>query len=236
MQKKMRSLIKQLWPFTTPQIGSMRTLTHSTPSPTAIASSTWYRSIHELPLHAWIRAEVHEELSALVTSGSPDMDEVARTWSEMQTDFRDAIGDTKTTMRLFIYKELALMSLQLQGIYIMIDGMRLAYHPFFHKELNKQLECDIQWDPNDREAHFAALQRYHKRTATIRRQIKLKEIEYESMKQGAVGPKPSDAYYQSVLITLTDFAKVPVTDQISTYTYCERVRRLNEYVRKSKSK
>lgn len=232
----MRSIIRKLWPFTETGKAGTHIYPHASPSPAATSLSMWYRNIHELPLYAWIRAEVHEDLSALVISGDPDMTDVSRTWSEMQGDFRDAIGDTKTTMRLFVYKEMALMSLQLQGIYIMIDGMRLAYHPFFHKELNKQLECDIQWDHTDREAHFAALERYHKRTATIRRQIKLKEIEYESMKQGAVGPKPSDAYYQSVLITLTDFAKVPVTDQVSTFTYCERVRRLNEYVRKSKSK
>lgn len=198
--------------------------------------STWYRNINELPLYAFIRADVDDDLQALVITGSPTEKELEKAWADISGEYHDAIGDTKTIQRLFIFKELSLMALQLQGIYILIDGIKHRYHPFFHDELNKQLECDIQWDHTDIDAHFKAILRYHKRTGAIKRQIALKTVEYESMKQGAVGPKATRSYYESILITLSDFAKLPITDQISTFTYCERVRRLNEYVRKSKKK
>lgn len=235
MQKKrlLPRLRQWLYTKTGPNTATVMHSTHKAP---ATVSNVLYRSIHELPLYAFIKCDLKGDLSHLIISGRPDNEEVQAAWSDILSEFHEAIGETSTTMRLFLYREILLLRINLTEVNLCMKALRSRYHPFFHNKLNLLLECIIEMgtDPSN-EQYSNALERYSKRTKNITMLIRLKESQLEAMNKNEEDqPKTTQAYYDNVLITLTDFAKVPVTDQVTTYVYCERVRRLNAYVKSQK--
>lgn len=196
--------------------------------------STWYRNIEELPLHIFIKAQVEKDVRALIISGNPSIEDLSITWNDLVLQYNEAIGDTKTTMLLFIYKELALLAITVREIDLLITALRKRYNAFFHQQLNLICECDFPLSECQlySSAYHNLLDRYEKRSKGIRREIKIKEMEYDALQEGGEGPAPTRAYYDCVLITLTDFSKVPIDDRITVFVYCERVRRLNAYCKK----
>lgn len=203
---------------------------------TTTVSNALYRSIYELPLYAFIKCDIEGDLSALIISGTHSDEDLSLAWTDILSEFHEAIGETTTTMRLFLWKEILLLRINLIEIDLCLKALRSRYEFFFHNKLNLLLECSIEIgkDPSDK-AYKKGLQRYKTRTVSITTMIKLKEAQLEAMdKNEADKPKATRGYYDNTLISLTDFAKVAVTDQITTYVYCERVRRLNAYIKSQK--
>lgn len=231
----MRSFTKRLWAYTSTGADFTRTYL---PSLQDTHSSMWYHNIHELPLWVFIKCQLEKNVNYLIRSGNPSIEELEASWASIVQEFHEAIGDDQTTMRLFVYKEMALLAIVIREIHILIYALRKRYVPFFHKQLDLLCECELDLETCQAysSAYHNVLDRYEKRAKMFARELKLKEIEYAALENGAKGKPPTLAYYDSTLITLTDFAKVPVTDQVNTFTYCERVRRLNEYCKKQNKK
>lgn len=170
----------------------------------------------------------------MILSGEPALEDLQTAWGDLLAQYHSAIGDTATTMRFFLYKEMALLAITIREVYFLIECLRRRYHKFFHAQLDLLLECTIELDESDPQKYYANLNRYLKRSKSIQADIDLKKIEYESLKEGGKAERFTHEYYESMLITLTDHSKVHITDQISTFAYCERVRRFNKYVKSLK--
>lgn len=185
-------------------------------------------------MRLFIKCQLKKDLTYLIISGKPTDEQLSISWSDICQAFSEAIGDTKTTMRLFLYKEMALIAITMTEIQLLISALRKRYTPYFHQQLDLLCECSLSLAECQAysSAYHNCLDRYEKRSKSLAREMKLKQIAYEAMGQGSEGPEPTQAYYDCVFITLTDFAKVNITDEISAFTYCERVRRLNEYCKK----
>lgn len=205
---------------------------------TDTASNKWYHSIHELPMRLFKRVQLDNDLSALIIEGHPSDAELESAWDGLIGAYHEAKGDIVVLRRLVIYKELSLLTINLREVYECVLILRdpLRYAPFFHKKLNQMLECDLPLDPNDIVSYMKTLARYLKRSSSIKRAIELKKIEYEAVQQGAVGKKADAAYYDSMFITLSDYAKYRIDDSITVFEYCERCKRLNHYIKAQQAK
>lgn len=208
--------------------------TQPLPTETITSSATWYRNIHELPFWCFRECQLNGTLNLLVKSGLPDSETLAAAWDVILGQYHEAIGDTATIRRLIIYKDISLLTINLKEVYECVIALRRRYHSFFHDKLNALLECNIDLDPNDPMSYMKNLSRYLKRSASIKRNLELKKIEYHAIKEGAVGAKATRAYYDDVLITLSDHAKYEITENITVYVYCERFRRLTAHIKAQK--
>lgn len=179
------------------------------------------------------RVQLYNDLSALIIEGQPSAVELESAWDGLVGAYHEAKGDIAVLRRLVIYKEQSLLTINLREVYECVLILRdpLRYAPFFHKKLNQLLECDLVLDPSDVVGYMKTLGRYLKRSSSIKRAIELKKIEYEAIQQGATGKKADAAYYDGMFITLSDHAKYRIDDSITVYEYCERCKRLNQFIK-----
>lgn len=203
--------------------------------PPASRSTVTYHSIHELPLYLFIKADVHNDLSVL---GHPSPEATSAAWNIMLSQYHETIGDIAVTMRLHLFKAITLLRIDYSSIFILVNALRSRYVAYFHRQLNLLTNADFVMPENPADpAYKSTLLRYIKRSKSLEQHIRLKEIELENLKEGAEkAPKTTLAYYEDTLISLSDHAKLPITDQISTYTYCARVKRLTDYIKRQNSR
>lgn len=198
-----------------------------------------YRSIHELPFSTFTKVQIRKEYSLIVKSGHAPHKEIMDTWSRLVMQYHDAIGEIGTTMRLIIFKDIGILACNLELVYKAVEGLKRRYIKFFHDELNKLCECSFALDPIElgSKAYFETLKRYIKRSKGIAMQLRLKHEEYDQLESKSENlPKPDENYYAKMLISLSDHSKIHIPDDIMTFEYCERVRRLTEYVKNKKTK
>lgn len=231
-QKNMPSKVKRQWPF----IGRQTTTTSSKPeklSPSAIPSLSLYRTISELPLRVFITCIVDKNLSALIISGNPTVNELEEAWEDIRQQYADAIGDHEHRLCTSLYKELAIMNCNFRMIILLVDLLGHAFMKELADELNDILNTSFAFDPSDPIQYKKELQRCLNRSKSILLDIELKEKQYKSIagkQPGEATTKPTKEYFISILITLSDHAKHDIPDTISVFEFCERLKRFNHYV------
>lgn len=174
---------------------------------------------------------VHGDLSVLVISGNPSLEEIEAAWFDISAQYSDAMGDAEFKMYVKLYKEIAILSADLDCIYILIDILQTTYNEDFLRELNKLLKTSMVLDPEKPVEYVATLKRCYNRSKGLKIEVDLKRLQFEAIhkKFNGQGKKPTMEYFDSILITLTDHAKVRVDDTISVYEFCERIKRFNNY-------
>jgi hypothetical protein len=102
----------------------------------------------------------------------------------------------------------------------------------FQDFLNEILFSDVHLDPDDMDDYQDRLQVWRNMSASIKMARDLKRIQYDAIKEKkkTQGQKPDRTYFQTTLLNLSDYAQYPVTDQISTFEFCERFRRLCKFL------
>lgn len=201
-------------------------------SPENIPSGKLYQSINELPLNLFITAVVDENLSVIVVFGYPSQEEIEQAWSEINLQYSDAMGDGEYRMYLKLYKEITILSANHQCVFLLIEMLQYTYDPRLLSELNKIISTAMVLDPERPKEYASTLRRCFNRSKALKIELDLKLIQFESIKQKFTenGKKPTRDYFQSILITLTDHAKVRVDDTISVFEFCERINRFNKHV------
>lgn len=184
------------------------------------------------------KVQLEGDLRALVIEGAPAEADLNTAWDHIVGAYHEAKGDITVLRRLVIYKEMSLLTINLREVYECVLILRdpRCYHVKVHAKLNQMLECNIVLDVSDLLNYMKGLARYLKRSSSIKRAIELKKIEYEAVKEGATGRKADAAYYDGMFITLSDYAKYRIDDSISVFEYCERCKRLNQYIKSLQSK
>jgi hypothetical protein len=197
-----------------------------------------YRSITSLPLCKFIDVIVDKNLSALIISGYPSKEELESAWADIQTQYADAIGDQEHRLYLTLYKEVHILAITLEQIESLIRFLeQLAPYDIPHeqleplwKALNSLLFTSFKFNPDNKDEYLKLLKGCYNRSRSIKIDMDLKLANFKSIeeKQGE-GQGYTRELFQSILITISDFAKYEIWDTITVFVFCERLRRYNQY-------
>jgi hypothetical protein len=220
------------WLFTRKR-ASGSTATPSTPIETATQLSKWYLSITDLPLNKYIECVVDGNISALIISGYPTQEQLEAAWLEIAEQYADAMGDAEHRMYIKLYKELVYLNIEYRQILGLIEVLTMVVYKPFEQKLNELLFTNFSFTTN-REKELDTCFRLSKSTLF---KIDMKKAQLDGLKEKGedTDKTPTREYFQSVLITLSDYSKYPVQETITTYQFCERVKRFTQFVEKQKA-
>lgn len=176
---------------------------------------------------------VDGNLKALVIDGQPDQEDILKAWKVIQEEYIEAIGEKELMMERALYIEIITLEANFFLARLAIEQMQLSYHPGFARHLNAILKTNFQFDPNDPEKYYALLKNCYNRTGGIKIDLDLKKIQYaaieEKYKEKGESQPYTREYFQTMLITLSDFVQYQLHDTITVFEYCDRIRRLQKY-------
>jgi len=238
---------KKRWSF-----GKKDVIINSAPTPDPIPPSSIYHSIHNLPLHRFIDCIVDHNLHSLRIEGNPTELELNEAWNNILIEYTEAIGNHEYKMYISLYKEISLLKSTYKQIEIlagevMVDEetgertggiLRFIYSEYLCKELNRLLKtsCRFNWD--DQASYQEELSKCMRRSKSIKISIDLKLIRFDAIEQkqkGKEGKQYTRAYFDSMLINLSDRAKFEINETITVSKYCERIKRFSQYVESVKN-
>ncbi len=208
----------------------------STPLQTDTSSSKWYRSISELQLSQFIRVTVDENIYALVISGKPSDEDLIEAWGQIQLQYADAMKDNEYKLLVSLMKEVHRISILYDSIHMAIAELRKRYVKQFADRLNRWLESSFKFDVRFPDDYEEDLKRAYNRSKGIKLDLDLKRASYEAIQKkfSSAGNKLTREYFQGILITLSDHVRYPVTDSVTVFEYCDRIRRLNDHLKMAK--
>lgn len=198
-------------------------------------SGRLYQRITELLLCNFIDCDVNGNLAGLIKEGLPTAEEIESAWLNVRSQFADAIGNNEYVLFRNTYKNIAVLEISLRAIASMVDILRVIYHPEIAKRLNNELGTKIIFDPTDPLKYQKTLDGCVTRSKSIKIKIDLLEIQQQGLNERhQEGGRTTLEYYQSILITLSDHAKYPITDKITVFEFCDRIKRFNKFCEQQK--
>lgn len=208
----------------------------------------YYKNIVDLPLTRYIDVAVNDNLSALTIEGFPTELQLLEAWTEIRSQYADAMGDVEHRMYLRLLKDVTILSADYETIQKLAHFL-LGFHceTFLrHAEVNKDifdevhaialqinkiLHTSFKFDPYIPEEFRNELKRSLNQSKALKIRLDMKKIEFDVIRKGHESAEPpTKEYFHGILITLSDHAKLPLNDSISVYEFCERVQRYNYYL------
>lgn len=194
-----------------------------------IPSTKLYQHINELPLSRFIECLVDNNLKVLIISGVPEEDVLNEAWANIYEQYVEAIGDSENKMYLRLLKDIAKLDNKLKIIELIVKVLATPYRDNSAQELIMELNklCNTNFKFNDP----SELQRCINRSKSIKIQLELKMAQFKEMqnKMESHNKMPTREYFLSILITLSDYSKYEITDSITVYSFCERMKRFKHY-------
>jgi hypothetical protein len=188
-----------------------------------------YQSIVELPLSRFIDLQVNDNYYSLVISGEPVKEVLAVAAQVIRQEYADMVGDHEYKMYCTALRQINDVRLVIEQVKHFVALLRKVYHPAMAKAVNSLLKSNLVFDVAKRDEYDRSLDRAMKRLKGVELELDLKLIAFKKLEaKYADGKKPTRDYYMGVLITLSDDAGYSLTDQITVWEYCERLRRLNK--------
>jgi hypothetical protein len=193
----------------------------------------YYKSIVDLPLNKFIECYVDENLYALVISGDVEKQNLTDAWENIVLEYNDAMSDAETKMYISLLKETSLLQAKYKLVEMAILRLSIAYNKEMHDDLNNFTSSNLLLDPSKPDEYKKELEKAGRRSKSMLIQYELKRNQLAAMeeKNQVKTTKPTREYFQSVLITLSDFAKYELKDTITVYNFCERVRRYGQHIK-----
>ena len=209
------------------------------PSQPESPSATYYRTINNLPLFKYRECVVKGNLSALIITGFPSEHDLRIAWNEIQQEYADIIGDNEQKNYLNALKEVHLLNCTLEQIKICIEWLEKClpmlpnpsiqqYVDKFASDLNSYVEAFYVFDHNDPEKYKANLINAARRSKGIKLSLDVAMVNEESLRPAGDKQKPDEAYFQNILITLSDAAGYYISDTITVLEFAQRIKRLND--------
>jgi len=188
-----------------------------------------YTNITDLPLKNYIDGTVNGNLSAIIKTGiCGDEYLLLGAWEEIKNQYAEAIGDHSFKLYLSLLKEINRLSLIIDQVALCVEMLRLVYTDWFATELRNILNATINFDVKDKEGYEATLKNCLSRSKGFKIQLDLKMMQFEGINKKEKGGAVADhAYYQSLLIALSDHVGYPITDNITVFEFANRIKRLN---------
>jgi hypothetical protein len=204
---------------------------HSTHTNTDTPSCRWYQSINTLPLHKFIDVAVDGNIYSLVISGDPNKDNLLSAWSDIQGEYADIIGDTESKFYLKLSKEISILKITLTQIHVMIESLAKCFYQPHLDNLNKLLHTKYTLDPDKPDQYFKTLNAALMRSKGIKIDLDLKQAHFKAIEEKNTAEKApyTREYFISVLIALTNHAKVHINDSITVFEFAKRLKDLVNY-------
>jgi hypothetical protein len=184
-------------------------------------------------LNKYIECAVDGNLAALIISGYPSQEQLENAWLEIAEQYAEFMGDAERKMYIKLYKELVFLNIEYQQILSLIEVLAIVVYKPFEQKLNELLFTNFSFTAN-REKELDTCFRLSKSTLL---KIDMKKAQLDGLKEKGENKSkgPTREYFQSILITLSDHSKYPVLDSITTFEFCERVKRFTQFVEKQKA-
>lgn len=212
-----------------------------TPSNQESQSAKYYQSITSLPLNKYKDCYINDNLSALIISGQPTILELTTAWVKIVQEYADKAGNDEYKLYLKLFKDIQLINCTIQQVKICAEQLEMvtllpqgvpekdSYRDIWSKEINSLLQTTFVFDFNNIELYKRNLQRCINRSKGIKLELDMVTARYEVIKQKYEnGKKPDEQYFDAILITLSDHAGYHLTDAITVFEFCERLKRLND--------
>ncbi|MDF2189283.1 hypothetical protein [Paraflavitalea sp. CAU 1676] len=213
--------------------GKSEKLSRSTSEASAPSSGRCYQSIVDLPLSKFISAKVDGNLQAIVIEGPVSTERIAQAWQDIEIEYIDAIGSNEQKAEIKLRTQIETLQADLLLAEVSVYQMKRLYHPYFADTLNSILKGNYKFDPDNPEEYSTLLDKCWNRSRSIKINLDLKVIEYqaieEKIKKQSTGQPYTREYFAKHLITLSDFAGYQLSENMSVFDYCDRLRRLVDY-------
>jgi hypothetical protein len=198
----------------------------------ALPSWSLYQHLTELPLSRWIDLTVDGNTSALIKSGTPPADAIADVEGRLRVQYADAMGDHEYITYVNVMREITMLQATLTQIESLIAAMREVYNPVLAKALNKLLHASLVLDVTKPEEYDKNLDRAFRRSRSFKMRLDMKGYELKKIELKYMNgvDKLTREYYYGLLLSLSDHAGFPVTESISVWEFCERIKRANKSI------
>lgn len=201
------------------------------------SANTWHKSLQDLPLAKFVDCIVDGNLSALTITGFPEPAELQQAWSEILLEYSDCIGTNEYRLYVQLYKDIQINKITLEQLTIALNILQVTYDEFFVKEVNKILRTTCKFNWADQASYQAEVKKCFNRSKALKIALDLKLMKFESIEaknKGKEGAVIDRKYFTAILVTLSDYAKYRIEDNIKMPEYCERVKRFTEYCEQQK--
>jgi hypothetical protein len=193
-----------------------------------------YRNLTDLPLSKYIDGVVNGNVSAIIKSGTcNDESELIEAWTDITQQYAEAIGDQEQKLFLSLFIEINKLSVAIEQIASLVKALGTCYVKEFANKLNLLLSTSFKFDVFDKAGYDKDLQRCLNRSKGYQIQLDLKLSQFQSIqkKESNPGIGPDHAYFQSILLTLSQYVKYEVNEtRISVFQFCEMIKRLNKHL------
>lgn len=185
----------------------------------------------------FITVSVDGNVHALVIAGHPDIEDLYKAWEKIGWQFADAIKDSEYTMYSRLSNEVLQLEIDYKRICMLVEALKIAYCDKFKDKLNQLLGTKMKFNVHDKASYDKDIRSAKTRSTGIMINIELKRASLEALEPANKnsGKKVTREYFQSMLISLSDYAEYRITDSITVFEYCERIHRLNEHYKRMKS-
>jgi hypothetical protein len=183
-----------------------------------------------LPLTNYVNCLVNDNLYALVIEGQAgaDVGVLQMAWLGIQQQYADAVGDSEYSHYLTLYRDVHVLNAKYEMVKEILNLMQVHYDDRLAKIINDELSTSFVFDWNNQEEYNKTIQRCINRSKALKLRMDMVKASYEAIQSKfEQGKKPDRNYFQSILITLSDHAGYHITDQITVYEFCDRIKRLN---------
>lgn len=201
-------------------------------------SPSWklYQFITELPLNRFVDACVDKNYAALIREGMPPADVLLKTWEEIRVQYADAIGDHEYRLYISLYKEITIYQCTLGQINMLCTILASVHNDIYALELNNLVSSSFQFDPRFPEDYDRDLKRAQARSMGIKMQMDLKSAQLQAIQGRFEGKnsKPTREYFLGMTDMLSDAVGYSLPESMTVFSFCDRLKKLNERYEKSK--
>jgi len=214
-----------------------------------------YKSIINLPLCRFIDCMVDGDFQALVISGTTtNSRELQETWANILQEYSQAIGTGEFKLYTMLYREVSILRLDCDEIncliqslnsvqdYILLNKLNVIEYIFTMQttwgiQINNLLKTNCKFNYKDDPTYREELNKCIRRSKSIKIKLDLKLLAFAAIQnKNTAEVKIDRAYFDSLLITISDHAKYEITENITVNKFCERIKRYNQYCDNLKSK
>jgi hypothetical protein len=167
----------------------------------------------------------------------PTAEELKLLWEDIVFQYNDALTDVSQGQMKTLYRQYYEAKVKHDLILKYIELLNNWYVEKWAKELNRLLGTRFVFDPSQKEDYDKLLDRCFNRSKGQMLQVELLHSQLDALtKKMNTGDKPTRDYFYGLLISLSDHAEYQITDQVMTWEVCERMNRLQKYIKQTVKK
>lgn len=182
-----------------------------------------FQSITTFPLHKFIELAIDGNVYSVVKEGRPADMEIEKAANNLIQEYNDCIGDATHTAKSKLYRDIVYLSIRLKQIACCIEALNVCKYKPIEDRLNAYLNANLSFNN-----YSVDLPRCIRLMKHVQLKLSMKQSSYETITKAEGGEALTREFFYSWLTVLSDASKIYLTDQITTYDFCTRIKRLTE--------